>query len=77
MSREKLTEMGFVNLPKSHDTDIAHEMHKQIDSDPDIADAVLDELIDWNAPHFVCEDNHEEVLDAWVEETAYSLYCEI
>ena len=77
MIQEQLTELGFYNLPKTHDTDIAYKMRDQIDSDPTIAENVQDEISDWNAPYPVDKENYDRVLERWIEETAYELYLEL
>ena len=77
MTREKLTELGFVNIPKSTALETHNVMHSQIDANGNLADAVLDELDAWHAPEVVCEDNHESVLDAWVDEKSSLLHREM
>ena len=71
---EKLTELGFISLPKPTECDTAYDMYDQIDTDPDLAVKVLDELRAWHAPRFVDKDNYDDVLQAWIEEHSGDLH---
>ena len=74
MTAERMTELGFENLPKTTIDETSDAIHEQIDNDPEIADAVFDELHDWHAPNSVCKDNYDIVLEWWVENRAEALH---
>ena len=73
---EKLEQLGFTD--EIYAPLIAHTakvMHKQIESDPDLADRVFDTIRAELAPYPI-EERYDLFLDNWVKEQATALHAE-
>ena len=77
MTEQKLKELGFENIPKANADETWETMEDQVYGNSALGVAVLDELIDWHAPESVCKDNHEAVLNMWLEEQVEALHREM
>ena len=73
---KKLTDLGFIAIFRISVDDTVKIMHRQVDGMPDLAVKVLDALRDWHAPNSVDKENHDEVLENWIQEQAEALHAE-
>ena len=71
---KELSEMGFVNLPKSNWTATCEAVDEQIENDTELADKVFNEVCDYYADVGVCKENYEQRLEQWVEEKVNYLF---
>ena len=81
MTREKLTEMGFVNIPKEKSSETAEsetweKLEDQVYANSKLAYKVWDELTDY-APDRLCDDTYPDILTEWIGEQVEALYSEM
>ena len=73
-AEQKLTELGFNVLVQPTINMTEAEIRRQIESDSDIAAAVLNEVTRTHAPNPVNKENYCFHLDNWVRETAEAVH---
>ena len=69
-----LSELGFENIPKENWRETTEAMYLQIEDDPNIADAVLEELREENDPNPVHKDNYDAELQEWIDDQVSLLH---
>ena len=74
MTAQRLTELGFTNIVKATMDLTAQAIYNEIDTKPEIAVRVLDEVQNENDPYPVDKDNYDLFLEDWVETQAESLH---
>ena len=74
---EKLFRLGFTDAICTYSIDkTAEVMHRQIDTDPELAARVLAELQAESNPYPVTKENYEVKLQDWIETHANGIHAE-
>lgn len=73
----KLVQLGFTDAILTYSIDkTAEVMHREIQSNANLAVAVLTEIQDDSAPYPVTKENYEVKLNDWVQRHAHQLHHE-
>lgn len=74
---EKLFRLGFTDAICTYSIDkTAEVMHREIDTDPELAARVLAELRDESNPYPVTKANYEVKLNDWIQTHANGIHTE-
>jgi len=74
---EKLFRLGFTDAICTYSIDkTAEVMHREIDTDTELAGRVLDELRDESNPYPVTKANYEVKLRDWIQRHANGIHAE-